>query len=199
MSTSEIIFPGCTPLEKDKTECFVVILLGLTSIGHRHEEMPWLLMALLHGHSYSAHALGCTAAVKAIQWFKDPHTNPNIVPQKMLLRELWDSELVHQLSAKSPVKRVIALGTLCAIELNSESNDSGARFCDLLVFFVVIPRDPCHYLGFCAVASGSVHAIASGSTPPRVCVVALVLLASPSPVSSVPLTCFPKKKEDMRA
>ncbi|KAG0478247.1 hypothetical protein HPP92_012966 [Vanilla planifolia] len=36
------------------------------------------LMALLHGHSYSAHAMGCAAAVKSIQWFKDPSTNINI-------------------------------------------------------------------------------------------------------------------------
>ncbi|CAN6458913.1 unnamed protein product [Victoria cruziana] len=83
------------------------------------------LMALLHGHSYSAHALGCTAAVKAIQWFKESQTNPNIIPQKMLLKELWNSKLVYQLSTKMAVKRVIALGTLCAVELNSESNYSG--------------------------------------------------------------------------
>ncbi|KAF3778134.1 putative transposon Ty5-1 protein [Nymphaea thermarum] len=84
------------------------------------------------------------------------------------------------------------------------------------------PWDPC-CLGFrtiasgsmCAVISGSVHAVASGSKSPRdpcmlsprdpcapsprVCVVALVLLPSPSPVSLVPLSCFPEKKEDMRA
>uniref|UniRef100_A0A9I9EDT4 Bifunctional dethiobiotin synthetase/7,8-diamino-pelargonic acid aminotransferase n=1 Tax=Cucumis melo TaxID=3656 RepID=A0A9I9EDT4_CUCME len=35
--------------------------------------------ALLHGHLYSAHALGCTVAVKSIKWFKDPQTNLNII------------------------------------------------------------------------------------------------------------------------
>ncbi|KAF3772114.1 hypothetical protein EJ110_NYTH58722 [Nymphaea thermarum] len=53
----------------------------------------------------------------------------------------------------------------------------------------VPPRDPCHL--------GS-HRLGCAPSP-RVCVVALVLLPSPSSVSLVPLTCFPKKKEDMRA
>ncbi|KAL5127540.1 Telomere repeat-binding protein 3 [Glycine soja] len=34
------------------------------------------LKALLHGHSYSAHAMGCAAGIKSIQWFKDPCSNP---------------------------------------------------------------------------------------------------------------------------
>lgn len=46
------------------------------------------LRALLHGHSYSAHALGCTATAKAVQWFKDPHTNPNIDSSGTQLKEV---------------------------------------------------------------------------------------------------------------
>lgn len=45
-------------------------------------------MALLHGHSYSAHAMGCTAVVKAIQWFKDPCTNINFEPEGKKLKEV---------------------------------------------------------------------------------------------------------------
>jgi dethiobiotin synthetase/adenosylmethionine--8-amino-7-oxononanoate aminotransferase len=49
----------------------------------------WLqLKALLHGHSYSGHAIGCTAAVKSIEWFKDPLTNLNIASEGRLLREV---------------------------------------------------------------------------------------------------------------
>lgn len=51
------------------------------------------LMALLHGHSYSGHAMGCTAAVKAIQWFKDPSTNCNILPEGLYLREVNSNNL----------------------------------------------------------------------------------------------------------
>lgn len=46
------------------------------------------LRALLHGHSYSAHALGCTAAAKAVQWFKDPSTNPNLDSSGTQLKEV---------------------------------------------------------------------------------------------------------------
>lgn len=46
-------------------------------------------MALLHGHSYSAHAVGCASAAKAIQWFKDPSTNPNIDSEQKILKEVW--------------------------------------------------------------------------------------------------------------
>lgn len=44
----------------------------------------------MHGHSYSAHAMGCTAAAKSIKWFKDPRTNPNIVSEGRLLREVCE-------------------------------------------------------------------------------------------------------------
>lgn len=46
------------------------------------------LTALLHGHSYTAHAMGCSAAVKAIQWFRDPSTNSNLDFDHMKLKEV---------------------------------------------------------------------------------------------------------------
>jgi len=46
------------------------------------------LMALLHGHSYTAHAMGCTAALKAMQWYRDPSTNLNIDTDHMKLKEV---------------------------------------------------------------------------------------------------------------
>uniref|UniRef100_A0A0D3GXX9 Adenosylmethionine-8-amino-7-oxononanoate aminotransferase n=1 Tax=Oryza barthii TaxID=65489 RepID=A0A0D3GXX9_9ORYZ len=83
------------------------------------------LTALLHGHSYTAHPMGCTAAVKAIQWYKDPSTNSNIDLDRMKLKELWDGVLVNHLSSLPNVKRVVSLGTLCAIELKAEGSDAG--------------------------------------------------------------------------
>ncbi|CAA6672207.1 unnamed protein product [Spirodela intermedia] len=80
--------------------------------------------ALLHGHSYSAHPMGCSAATKAIQWFKDPSTNPNLEGGGESLKELWDGELVRQVSSHFAVRRVVALGTLCAIELRAEGSDA---------------------------------------------------------------------------
>ncbi|XP_074273689.1 bifunctional dethiobiotin synthetase/7,8-diamino-pelargonic acid aminotransferase, mitochondrial [Silene latifolia] len=83
------------------------------------------LKALLHGHSYSAHAMGCSAAVTAIQSFKDPKKNPNILPEGELLRELWDAELVHKISLHPQIKRLVMLGTVFALELQAEGSNVG--------------------------------------------------------------------------
>ncbi|KAK4404550.1 Bifunctional dethiobiotin synthetase/7,8-diamino-pelargonic acid aminotransferase, mitochondrial [Sesamum angolense] len=55
------------------------------------------LKALLHGHSYSAHAMGCARLLT----------------------------LVSQISLLPAVHRVVALGTLCAIELLAEGSNAG--------------------------------------------------------------------------
>ncbi|KAI3709119.1 hypothetical protein L2E82_38878 [Cichorium intybus] len=83
------------------------------------------LKALLHGHSYSAHALGCAAACNSIKWFKDSQTNPNLIPQQNLLRELWDTKLVEKISFNPAVQRVVSLGTLFAVELQVEDYEAG--------------------------------------------------------------------------
>lgn len=83
------------------------------------------LKALLHGHSYSAHAMGCAAAVKSIKWFKDCKTNMNLIPESRLLHELWDAELVSHISLLPAVHRVVALGTLCAIEILAQGSNAG--------------------------------------------------------------------------
>ncbi|CAI9261209.1 unnamed protein product [Lactuca saligna] len=83
------------------------------------------LKALLHGHSYSAHALGCAAACNSIKWFKDSQTNPNLIPQQNLLTELWDTDLVQKISFHPIVERVVSLGTLFAVELQVEDSEAG--------------------------------------------------------------------------
>ncbi|XP_064987850.1 bifunctional dethiobiotin synthetase/7,8-diamino-pelargonic acid aminotransferase, mitochondrial-like isoform X2 [Musa acuminata AAA Group] len=83
------------------------------------------LLALLHGHSYSAHAVGCASAAKAIRWFKDPNTNANFDIKRKMLKELWDVKLVHGLSSLPAVQRVVVLGTLLAVELKADGCDTG--------------------------------------------------------------------------
>ncbi|CAL9125870.1 unnamed protein product [Musa textilis] len=83
------------------------------------------LLALLHGHSYSAHAVGCASAAKAIQWFKDSNTNANFDIERKMLKELWDVKLVHGLSSLPAVQRVVVLGTLLAVELKADGCDTG--------------------------------------------------------------------------
>lgn len=46
------------------------------------------LDALLHGHSYTAHAIGCSSAVAAIKYFSDPSRNANLLPDGRRLREV---------------------------------------------------------------------------------------------------------------
>ncbi|THG20493.1 hypothetical protein TEA_013690 [Camellia sinensis var. sinensis] len=83
------------------------------------------LKALLHGHSYTAHAMGCTAAAKSIKWFKDTQTNFNLISEGRLLKELWDMGLVQLISSHRTVHRVVVLGTLCALELRAEGSNIG--------------------------------------------------------------------------
>uniref|UniRef100_A0A2P2QS92 Uncharacterized protein n=1 Tax=Rhizophora mucronata TaxID=61149 RepID=A0A2P2QS92_RHIMU len=69
--------------------------------------------------------MGCTAAVKAIKWFKDPQTNHNIVHGQRLLQELWDGKLMQLISSHPSVQRVVALGTLFALELRAQGPHAG--------------------------------------------------------------------------
>ena len=44
------------------------------------------LQALLHGHSYSAHAIGCQAAAAALSLLTDPASNPNLRPDSFAVK-----------------------------------------------------------------------------------------------------------------
>lgn len=39
--------------------------------------------------------------------------------------QLWDEDLVRQISSIPAVQRVVALGTLCALELRTEGHNAG--------------------------------------------------------------------------
>ncbi|KAL3684990.1 hypothetical protein R1sor_003012 [Riccia sorocarpa] len=80
------------------------------------------LDALLHGHSYTAHAMGCATAVATLQHFSDPVKNSNLTTDGRL-QELWCPELVSAISCHTSVRRVVSLGTLFACEL--EDKESG--------------------------------------------------------------------------
>ena len=81
------------------------------------------LKALLHGHSYTAHAIGCSAAVTALDLYTDPTCNPNLrepdqQTASLSLVELWDEQLVNQLSRHARVQKLTVLGRVpnaCAI------------------------------------------------------------------------------------
>ncbi|XVE71791.1 hypothetical protein DITRI_Ditri10aG0180200 [Diplodiscus trichospermus] len=133
------------------------------------------LKALLHGHSYTAHAMGCTAAAKSIKWFKDPMTNLNLTSgksQKMLLRELWDAELVQQISSHPSVSRVVTLGTLFALELQADGPNAGYASLHASSLLQMLRND-----GIYTRPLGNVIYLMCGPcTPPEICSQQLIKL-----------------------
>ena len=82
--------------------------------------------ALLHGHSYSAHAIGCAAACASLDMFGDTTTNPNLLPGPApRLRSLWDLALVEAVRATPGVVRVVCIGTVFAAELMPSTGAGG--------------------------------------------------------------------------
>jgi dethiobiotin synthetase/adenosylmethionine--8-amino-7-oxononanoate aminotransferase len=106
--------------------------------------------ALLHGHSYTAHAVGCAAGVAALRLYRDPLINPNwCTPeapgrcQQQLQQQggggggcgcsapcgrllpLWDEAAVAALSWHPRVQGVVPLGTVLAVQLCSEDGAGG--------------------------------------------------------------------------
>ncbi|PKY27118.1 PLP-dependent transferase [Rhizophagus irregularis] len=74
--------------------------------------------ALLHGHSYTAHPIGCLVANTSIneypnlKWIKG---NENEIDKSF---SLWDKNFQKQISCIPKVNGVFSLGTLLSIELN---------------------------------------------------------------------------------
>ena len=85
------------------------------------------LQALLHGHSYTGHAVGCAAANAALSAYTDPRANRNLCspaggsagtcprqPQCEgscgMLVPLWDEAVVRRISQQPGITHVTALG-----------------------------------------------------------------------------------------
>lgn len=81
--------------------------------------------ALLHGHSYTAYPLGCAAALASLQLLRDPSTNPNMQPHGWLGAQ-WDYAAVAELSRHPLAARVVALGSVLALELKGSQEAAGA-------------------------------------------------------------------------
>lgn len=89
--------------------------------------------ALLHGHSYTAHAMGCTVAVDSLKtmtemdangsWdsFKTNWTNKSSTPAATSTTpevwSVWSQSLLHDLSCAEAVESVFAIGTVLVISL----------------------------------------------------------------------------------
>lgn len=92
-------------------------------------------LALLHGHSYTAHPVGCAAGRFSLQAMGNPLSNANVCSPVNgtctkqcetscnRLIELWDQDRVEKISHLSRVKGIFSLGTVVSVQL--ESDDSG--------------------------------------------------------------------------
>lgn len=81
--------------------------------------------ALLHGHSYTAHPVGCQVAIETLDVLEEMDLNGSWTPyQKQWSSEhwsVWDKSFVNLLSHADRVSGVMALGTLLKIELKTDS------------------------------------------------------------------------------
>ena len=88
--------------------------------------------ALLHGHSYSAHAAGCGAAAAALSAYVDPAANPALCTPARCgnagcaapcgrLVPLWCEAGLRHIVDHPSVDRAFALGTVLAVHLASDT------------------------------------------------------------------------------
>ncbi len=90
--------------------------------------------ALLHGHSFTAHPSGCAVASAAIQLYErnqnlcSPSTNGcDCSSNCRRLVELWEVGRLAALSQRPEVQRVMAIGTVFALELRSDQAGYGSN------------------------------------------------------------------------
>lgn len=87
--------------------------------------------ALLHGHSYTAHPIGCHVSQKALDeiqqsLFYDKETSK--------MKDFWNKDIIKKISNLKSIARVFSIGTVFAIELNDtnsgyQSNSSQKLIC----------------------------------------------------------------------
>ncbi|KAK9729788.1 hypothetical protein K7432_000031 [Basidiobolus ranarum] len=79
--------------------------------------------ALLHGHSYTAHPIGCSVALQSIKEYEQKHSSQLTLSSNALNQlsdkdwYIWNPETVQYISHLPNVQGVVSLGTVLAIEL----------------------------------------------------------------------------------
>lgn len=77
--------------------------------------------ALLHGHSYTAHAIGCAAAVYSLKTYFDRDVNHNLTIEGHL-QPLWNPSLVEDVAQILGAERATAMGTVVAFDFGDDAN-----------------------------------------------------------------------------
>jgi bifunctional dethiobiotin synthetase / adenosylmethionine---8-amino-7-oxononanoate aminotransferase len=74
--------------------------------------------ALLHGHSYTAHAIGCAAAVEALSSYNN--ASKGFGPDGNAFPGFWDEGVAREISCIPGVRSTTVMGTVLATELEVE-------------------------------------------------------------------------------
>ena len=88
--------------------------------------------ALLHGHSYTAHPVGCAAANVAFGRYNAilKEEGKEGVPSKCSY--YWDEALTRRISELDSVKSAVSLGTVLSIELLGEEGYSSTATAEIV-------------------------------------------------------------------
>ncbi|KAF2672399.1 PLP-dependent transferase [Microthyrium microscopicum] len=81
--------------------------------------------ALLHGHSYTAHAVGCQVAITSLETMQKKPWAQYAASENDQLWCVWEDDLVGKVAAHKRVEGVIALGTVLAVTLKAEAGKGG--------------------------------------------------------------------------
>ncbi|TMW66724.1 hypothetical protein Poli38472_014036 [Pythium oligandrum] len=76
--------------------------------------------ALLHGHSFTAHPVGCAAALTALDMY-DVAQRAQTESSVDVTRSYWDTDRVAALSRQSYIARAFDIGTVLCVELESSN------------------------------------------------------------------------------
>lgn len=145
VSTSNILGskPDISVLAKILTGGLVPmsVTLASDSIFQTFTKSDKKVEALLHGHSYTAHAVGCEVALETLDSIDELKKGENWeMAKKDWKRELngnqetkdgnqiwsfWDQKKVIELSKSKRVEKVMSMGTVLAVELKDEQGSGG--------------------------------------------------------------------------
>jgi len=135
--------------------------------------------ALLHGHSYTAHAVGCEVALETLDAIQEMEKSKEWekarldwqVKEELESKDLdgiwsfWDQKKVMELSKCQRVEKVMSMGTVLALELRDEEG-SGGEFLDspqTLLFLFLPPSDKFPHFFFHPLSSSGYTSTASVS------------------------------------
>lgn len=97
---------------------------------------------LLHGHSYTAHPVGCAVAIASLEKFQqmaddNTWTDYKAAWENSNIWSMWDKAFVSNVSHSSKVDGVFSLGSVLAITLKDDSSSGKYLFSFFFLYFIL--------------------------------------------------------------